>query len=338
MLAWYGGVVIDADGLAREVVAPGTPGLARVVERFGDEVLLPDGSLDRPGLGRRVFADPQELAALNAIVHPLAGRRTTELMAAAAPDAVVVYDAPLLVENDLGSAYDVVVVVDAPPEVCAPAAGWAARHDRGRRPRPDGRTRPSIAAEGRRAWPNANPGERAVEGRFQWNTSGHDHGHEGNSVRVLYVIDSLDRPGRAEQALAAMAGPLVDRGVDPIDDGPPATPGAPLMDEPGTPLDMFDTPLAADLAEGSAVRTLTDELGTGPRAVFLGAASTAGREAIVAGCRAREVIVDVVAHTYDDERDGHPVPGVPAGALVDDTARWLVAQLASGAARSGGAP
>jgi dephospho-CoA kinase len=113
LLASYGAVVIDADAIAREVVAPGTPGLARVVERFGPEVLLPNGSLDRAGLGRRVFADEDELAGLNAIVHPLVGERTAQLMAEAPEDAVVVYDVPLLVENDLGSAYDVVVVVDA---------------------------------------------------------------------------------------------------------------------------------------------------------------------------------------------------------------------------------
>jgi alpha/beta superfamily hydrolase len=109
-------------------------------------------------------------------------------------------------------------------------------------------------------------------------------------------------------------------------------------DEPGDSFDLFDTPLAVDLAGGTAVRALTDELGTGPRAVFLAAAGTAGREAIVAGCRARGLTVDAVAHTYDGERDGQPVPGAPSDTLVDDTARWLVAQLATGATRAGAAP
>lgn len=113
LLASYGAVVIDADALAREVVGAGTPGLAAVVERFGPDVLRADGSLDRPKLGRIVFGDAAALGALNAIVHPLVGRRSAELMAAAPADAVVVYDVPLLVENDLGSAYDLVVVVDA---------------------------------------------------------------------------------------------------------------------------------------------------------------------------------------------------------------------------------
>ena len=116
LLSSYGALVIDADAIAREVVAPGTAGLARVVEEFGTGVLRPDGSLDRPALGAVVFADPDRLAALNAIVHPLVGARTAELMRAAPEGAVVVYDVPLLVENHLEDAYDVVVVVDASPE------------------------------------------------------------------------------------------------------------------------------------------------------------------------------------------------------------------------------
>lgn len=116
LLSSYGALVIDADAIAREVVAPGTAGLARVVEEFGTGVLRPDGSLDRPALGAVVFSDPDRLAALNAIVHPLVGARTAELMRTAPEGAVVVYDVPLLVENHLEAAYDVVVVVDASPE------------------------------------------------------------------------------------------------------------------------------------------------------------------------------------------------------------------------------
>jgi dephospho-CoA kinase len=119
LLASYGAVVVDADLIAREVVAPGTPGLAAVVEEFGPSVLLPDGSLDREGVGRLVFGDPARLAALNAIVHPLVGERWRELEESAerAGAAVVVHDVPLLVENDLASQYDEVVVVDCPVEV-----------------------------------------------------------------------------------------------------------------------------------------------------------------------------------------------------------------------------
>lgn len=115
-LVEHGAVLIDADRIAREVVAPGTPGLAAVVEAFGEEVLAPDGSLDRPRLGSIVFADPDRLAVLNAIVHPLVGLRSRELENAAADDAVVIHDVPLLTENGLAPLYDVVVVVDASPE------------------------------------------------------------------------------------------------------------------------------------------------------------------------------------------------------------------------------
>lgn len=119
LFAECGAVIVDADRIAREVVEPGTPGLAAVVAEFGEEVLAPDGSLDRPRLGSLVFADPDRLAALNAIVHPLVGERSAELERAARQDdeaAVVIHDVPLLVENGLAPLYDKVVVVDAAPE------------------------------------------------------------------------------------------------------------------------------------------------------------------------------------------------------------------------------
>lgn len=116
-LAARGAVVIDADRIAREVVEPGTPGLARVVATFGDGVLRPDGSLDREKLGGIVFADPDKLASLNAIVHPLVGERVARAQREADSDAIVVYDVPLLAENKLAPMYDVVIVVDAPDEV-----------------------------------------------------------------------------------------------------------------------------------------------------------------------------------------------------------------------------
>ncbi|WP_405559311.1 dephospho-CoA kinase [Streptomyces canus] len=116
LLVEHGAVLIDADRIAREVVAPGTPGLAAVVEAFGEDVLAEDGALDRPKLGSIVFADPDRLAVLNSIVHPLVGARSRELESAAAEDAVVVHDVPLLAENALAPLYDLVVVVDASPE------------------------------------------------------------------------------------------------------------------------------------------------------------------------------------------------------------------------------
>ncbi|MFJ4683437.1 dephospho-CoA kinase [Streptomyces sp. NPDC088789] len=116
LLVEHGAVLVDADRIAREVVAPGTPGLAAVVEAFGREVLAQDGTLDRPRLGAIVFADPEKRALLNSIVHPLVGARSAELEAAAAADSVVVHDVPLLTENGLAPLYDLVIVVDVSPE------------------------------------------------------------------------------------------------------------------------------------------------------------------------------------------------------------------------------
>ena len=116
LLADRGALVIDADVLAREVVEPGTPGLAAVVERFGASVLAPDGRLDRAALGRRVFggADGSGTARrdLEGIIHPAVRARAAELEAGAAPDQVVVHVIPLLVETGQADAFDLVVVVD----------------------------------------------------------------------------------------------------------------------------------------------------------------------------------------------------------------------------------
>jgi len=116
LLVSYGAVLIDADRIAREVVEPGTDGLAAVVAEFGEDILAADGTLDRPELGRIVFADESRLKALNAIVHPLVRDRSAELEAAVGPDSVVVQDVPLLAENRLAPLYDLVVVVDTAPE------------------------------------------------------------------------------------------------------------------------------------------------------------------------------------------------------------------------------
>ncbi len=116
-LAAQGAVVVDADAIAREVVEPGTPGLAEVVAAFGPEVLLPDGSLDRPRLGDIVFADPDLRTRLNGIVHPLVGARMRELEESAGPGSIVVHDVPLIAENNMAGAYDLVVVVDVPPRL-----------------------------------------------------------------------------------------------------------------------------------------------------------------------------------------------------------------------------
>jgi dephospho-CoA kinase len=118
--AAHGARIIDADAIAHEVVAPGTPGLAAVLEEFGPSVKAADGSLDREALAAVVFRDAAARDRLNAIVHPLVGERVLELMAEAAeqhPDAVVVNDVPLIVEAGVAERYDVIVVVDAPVEV-----------------------------------------------------------------------------------------------------------------------------------------------------------------------------------------------------------------------------
>jgi dephospho-CoA kinase len=113
LLAEHGAVIIDADAIAREVVEPGTPGFAAAVAKFGESIVGPDGRLDRPALAAIVFNDEAKRAELNAIVHPLVGQRTGELMAATAPDDIVVYDVPLLVESNLAAGFDLVVVVEA---------------------------------------------------------------------------------------------------------------------------------------------------------------------------------------------------------------------------------
>lgn len=114
LLAERGVVVIDADQLAREVVEPGTPGLAAIAARFGPGVVAADGRLDRPVLGRIVFADAAARADLNAIVHPLVRARAAELEAAAPDGSVVVQMIPLLVETGQQHSFDAVVVVDLP--------------------------------------------------------------------------------------------------------------------------------------------------------------------------------------------------------------------------------
>ena len=117
ILAELGAVVIDADLIAREVVARGTPGLDAVVAEFGPGVLTAEGDLDRPARGALVFADPSARKRLEAIIHPLVHRRSAELEAAADPDAVVVHDIPLLAEVGRAGQFDAVVVVDVPPDV-----------------------------------------------------------------------------------------------------------------------------------------------------------------------------------------------------------------------------
>jgi dephospho-CoA kinase len=116
LLERRGAVIVDADVIAREVVEPGTPGLAAVVEAFGAGMVRRDGSLDRPALAAVVFADPAARARLDAIVHPLVRARAAQVASGVAPDAVVVHDVPLLAETGQAAVYDLVLVVEADPE------------------------------------------------------------------------------------------------------------------------------------------------------------------------------------------------------------------------------
>jgi dephospho-CoA kinase len=113
----YGGVIVDGDVIAREVVQPGTEGLAALVDAFGDDILLPDGSLDRPALAAKAFRDDEARGKLNGIVHPLVGKRRAEIIAGVPEDAVVVEDIPLLVESGMAPLFPLVVIVHADVEV-----------------------------------------------------------------------------------------------------------------------------------------------------------------------------------------------------------------------------
>ncbi|AQA05048.1 dephospho-CoA kinase [Mycobacterium sp. MS1601] len=112
-----GGVIVDGDVIAREVVEPGTPGLAALVEAFGHGILAPDGALNRPALAAIAFGDEQKRQTLNGIVHPLVGKRRSELIEAAAPDAVIVEDIPLLVESRMAPMFPLVIIVHADEDV-----------------------------------------------------------------------------------------------------------------------------------------------------------------------------------------------------------------------------
>ncbi len=116
LLAQRGAQVVDADVLAREVVAPGTPGLGAIVDAFGDSVLSADGALDRRALAAVVFGDATARATLDGIVHPLVRARALELISALPEDAVVVQDIPLLVETGQAGSFDLLLVVEADVE------------------------------------------------------------------------------------------------------------------------------------------------------------------------------------------------------------------------------
>ena len=119
-LAEHGATIVDADQIVRDVQSPGSPVLARIAETFGADVITPDGSLDRAALGAKVFGDADLLAKLNAIVHPavrVESQRRFDAALGDDPDAVVVYDVPLLVEARVDDPWDLIVVAHAPADV-----------------------------------------------------------------------------------------------------------------------------------------------------------------------------------------------------------------------------
>jgi len=117
LLAAHGAVVVDYDLLARQAVEVGSPGLAQIAERFGEGVIAPDGTLNRPALGAIVFADEQSLRDLEAITHPAISKLSAALEESAGPDSIMVHDNALLVDTGMYKTCDVVVVVDVPEEV-----------------------------------------------------------------------------------------------------------------------------------------------------------------------------------------------------------------------------
>lgn len=119
LLAAHGAVIVDADAIAREIVQPGQPAFVEIVQAFGPDVVGSDGQLDRARLAQIVFSDEESLERLNAITHPRVAERTAEVMAEAPPDAVIVYDMPLLVEQGPAavSGWDRIVVVDSPDDL-----------------------------------------------------------------------------------------------------------------------------------------------------------------------------------------------------------------------------
>ena len=167
-----GGVIVDGDVIAREVVQPGTEGLAALVEAFGDDILQPDGSLDRPALAAKAFRDDDARGVLNGIVHPLVGKRRAEIIAAVPDDSVVVEDIPLLVESGMAPLFPLVVIVFADVEVRLRRLG-----DQRGMPEDDARAR--IAAQAgddqRRAvadiWldNSGSPEDLAQQARAVWN-------------------------------------------------------------------------------------------------------------------------------------------------------------------------
>jgi dephospho-CoA kinase len=230
-----GAEVIDADQLAREVVAVGSSGLAAIRERFGDAVVAADGSLDRAELGEIVFADAQARKDLEAITHPLIGARTRLLVRAAAPERVLVHDVPLLVELDLAASYHLTVVVGADQDIriarltgerALSAADARARiaaqaGDRARRAAADAWLDNSGTVAGLLAQVDALWRERIVG--FNDNLMSGSHSHPPNTPTLVSYDDSW--PLAAARLIARTTQALGERAVAVEHIGSTAVPG-----------------------------------------------------------------------------------------------------------------
>lgn len=211
ILTELGAVIVDADLIAREVVEPGSPGLAALAQAFGDGILADDGSLDRPALAALAFADDTSRGTLNSILHPLIGDRTAEQIAAASSDSVLVQDIPLLVEAGMAPAFNLVIIVyvDAEERV---------RRLVGSRGMPEADARARIAAQ-------ANDEQRRIVADVWLDNSG-DPGALDAVVRELWatriapfeenlrtgsVVRALPELSPADPSWPAQAGRLINR-------------------------------------------------------------------------------------------------------------------------------
>ena len=185
LLEAQGAVIVDADQVARDVVEPGQPAFAQLVERFGPEVVGPDGRLDRPRLAEIAFASEEGTAALNAITHPAVGDEFLRRMTAAPADGIVVCDVPLLVESETAASrgYELVIVVEAPREL--------------RLERLEGRGVPRPDAEARMAKQATDEQRRAVA-TYVVDNSG-DLAHlEAQVDAIWHDLDGIRASRRAE--------------------------------------------------------------------------------------------------------------------------------------------
>ncbi len=260
ILSELGAVIVDADLIAREVVEPGTPGLAALVDAFGDGILSEDGSLNRPALASLAFADDTSRGTLNGILHPLIGARTMEQISSAPSDAVLVQDIPLLVEGSMAPAFNLVVIVYVDEEE-------RVRRLVGSRGMPESDARARIAAQAnddqRRAvadvWldNSGEPGSLDDVVRDLWANRlvpFEKNLREGTVVRALPELTPADPswPAQAERIIGRLSLASGDRArrIDHI--GSTAVPGLDAKDVIDIQITVEHLGVADDLAEDLA--------------------------------------------------------------------------------------